>query len=233
MFSLGTRLRQVAVIAAHPDDEILAFGGTMHRLTECGTKVSVLILATGLAARTSAQDTVPDEGFEALRQSAIAANEVLGVSDVTFCDFPDNAMDSHPLLDVVKAIETFMAGKCCDAVLTHFIGDLNVDHQVVSRAVQTAARPLPSGSPGIFHGEVLSSSEYGFPELRFIPNTYVELGHSLEAKCEAMACYDQELRDFPHPRSLPAIRHLAALRGSEAGVTAAEALRTVRLTHRL
>ena len=57
---------------------------------------------------------------------------------------------------------------------------------------------------------------------------YVELGSSLDVKIAAMACYKEELRDFPHPRSLDAIRAQAALRGTQSGVSAAEAFRIVR-----
>ena len=41
----------IAVIAAHPDDEVLGFGGAIARHAEEGEPVHVLILATGLAAR--------------------------------------------------------------------------------------------------------------------------------------------------------------------------------------
>lgn len=225
--------RKVAVVAAHPDDEVLGFGGAMRRLTQAGVEVSVLIMATGLAARADRDADALAAGVADLRETARAANAELGVTDVGFCDFADNAMDGVPLLDVVKAVEEFLDARDCEAIFTHHSGDLNVDHRVVSQAVQTAARPLPDGAPAILHGEVLSSSEYALPEARFQPNCYVELGPALEVKCTAMAHYDGELRDFPHPRSLQAIRHLAGLRGSECGVQAAEAFRLVRAVNRL
>jgi N-acetylglucosamine malate deacetylase 1 len=220
-------LTSVAIIAAHPDDEVLGFGGTMHRISSNGGAVSVLILATGLAAR-QAVGTVDPTDLTQLREHAENANTLLGVRDLQFADFPDNRMDTVALLDVVQRVEAFLEGVRPDAVFTHHVGDINVDHQITSKAVQTACRSLPGFAPTIIHGEVLSSTEYALSEDQIQPNLYVELGASLEKKVAAMACYKQELRDFPHPRSLEAIRTQAVLRGTQCGVSAAEAFRMVR-----
>ena len=44
----------------------------------------------------------------------------------------------------------------------------------------------------------------------------------LDAKLAAFVCYESEMRPFPHPRSPEAVRALAQLRGSAAGLAAAE-----------
>jgi N-acetylglucosamine malate deacetylase 1 len=54
------------------------------------------------------------------------------------------------------------------------------------------------------------------------------IADALERKCQALACYEGELRAFPHPRSVEAVRHLASLRGTECGLPAAETLRLIR-----
>jgi N-acetylglucosamine malate deacetylase 1 len=220
-------LTNIAVIAAHPDDEVLGFGGTMHRISSKGGAVSVLILATGLAARQTSGAADPSD-LAQLREHSESANTLLGVRDLQFADFPDNRMDTVALLDVVHRVEAFLDGVKPDAVFTHHAGDLNVDHQITAKAVQTACRSLPGFAPTLIHGEVLSSTEYALPEDQIQPNMYVELGYSLDVKIAAMACYKEELRDFPHPRSLDAIRAQAALRGTQSGVSAAEAFRIVR-----
>jgi LmbE family N-acetylglucosaminyl deacetylase len=223
-------MTEVGVIVAHPDDEVLAFGATMRLHADAGDRVRVLILATGLAARE--QRGASPDALEALRASARRANAELGCTEVEFGDFPDNRMDSVPLLDVVKRVETFV-DRCRSALIyTHHGGDLNVDHRATAAAVLTACRFLPGGLvTRIWAGEVLSSSEYADPADRFVPNAYINVATALEAKCRALVCYADEMREFPHPRSVDAIRHLAALRGSEAGYPAAEAFRIVRERH--
>ena len=220
--------KNIAAIVAHPDDEVLAFGGTMCRHADEGDKVSVLILATGLASRTEFGD-VPQTELEKLREEAREANSVLGVMDLEFDDFPDNRMDTVALLDVIKRVQQFIEEKRPEIVYTHNAGDLNIDHTVVARAVLTACRPVPgSHVQKIYAGEILSSTEYGMPDARFIPTTYVGIEAYIDRKRESLKRYRGELRYWPHPRSIKAVAHLARLRGSECGMDAAEGLCLIR-----
>lgn len=219
---------RIAVIVAHPDDEILAFGGVMARHQELGERVSVLILATGLAAR-SADGRAESTALRRLQDDARKANQAVGVEHVEFSDCPDNRMDAMPLLDVIKRVEAFVEKVDPAIVYTHHPGDLNVDHEATARAVMTACRPLPGvRARKIYAGEVISSSEYSFPQRRFVPNTYVGIEKHLLRKCEALRCYTSEIRDWPHPRSSRALEALARLRGAECGLEAAEALYLLR-----
>jgi LmbE family N-acetylglucosaminyl deacetylase len=217
--------QSVAVVVAHPDDEVLAFGGTIARHVAKGDSVHILILATGLASRGGHDE----EMFITLRAQAGKATAILGAKPPEFADFPDNRMDTVALLDVVQRIEAFFDVSMPDLILTHHAGDLNVDHRITAQAVLTAARPLPGCKPKrIYAGEVLSSSEYSVPADRFIPNTYVDITPWLEVKKQALACYRDEVRTWPHPRSPQAIEHQVRLRGSEVGLEAAEALCLIR-----
>ena len=136
---------QIAVIVAHPDDEVLGFGGAIAHHAKSGDAVHILILATGLASR-SADKTAAPAALDELREQAQSAATILQAESVEFADFPDNAMDSVPLLDVVVRIESFLSKIAPTTLYTHHMGDLNVDHGVTARAVLTACRPLPGTS---------------------------------------------------------------------------------------
>jgi hypothetical protein len=56
----------------------------------------------------------------------------------------------------------------------------------------------------------------------------VDISDVLERKLQALACFRNELKQPPHPRSLRAIEALARVRGSTAGLMAAEAFMLVR-----
>ena len=117
-------------------------------------------------------------------------------------------------------------------VVTHSIGDLNIDHKLVANAVATAARPLPGCVTDIIlEAEVLSSSEWRpvTSNISFFPNFFVDISSFIELKVRALEFYSEEMRPFPHPRSEKAVRALATLRGSTIGVTAAEAFALQRL----
>ncbi len=189
----------------------------------------ILILATGLASRGPASK----EDIARLRRDGEKAAAILGASSIAFADFPDNAMDSVALLDIVRRIEAFLAEFHAEIIYTHHMGDLNVDHRRTHMAVLTACRPLPESPPvEILAAEVLSSTEWGAPgSPAFVPTDFLDIEGALERKVAAMECYASELRAFPHPRSADGIRALARYRGAQCGRRAAEAfvlLRRVR-----
>jgi LmbE family N-acetylglucosaminyl deacetylase len=220
--------QDIAVVVAHPDDEVLAFGGTISRHADDGDKVHVLFLATGLGART-ADGNLDPQAVSDLRGEAKKAGDILGVADMAFRDFPDNRMDTVPLLDVVKSVQDFVEATRATVVYTHHDGDLNIDHALTARAVLTACRPVPgSRVERIYAGEILSSSEYSLAQHRFRPSTYIGIDPYIDRKREALRCYTGEVRYWPHPRSIKAVALLARLRGSECGLEAAEALYLVR-----
>ena len=219
---------KILVVAAHPDDEILGCGATVARLIAEGHSVKTIICAQGVLARVDNATENDDKSLQELKQQALKANAHLGVDDLEFLDFPDNKMDSVPLLDIVKELEKIMDSFKPTQVFTHFSGDLNIDHQKVAQAVSTATRPLPGSTvKKVYSFEVLSSTEWA-PNSQFEPNTFFDVSSTIEKKVAAMAEYKMELRDFPHPRSLEGLKSQAQLRGLTVGKTAAEAFMLVR-----
>ena len=50
--------KRIMVVAAHPDDELLGLGATMHKLIkEQGAIVHVIILGEGITSRSDTRDT--------------------------------------------------------------------------------------------------------------------------------------------------------------------------------
>lgn len=212
------------VLAAHPDDEVLGCGGTIARLAEQGAEVHVAFLADGVSARGVSTSASPE--LAARRAAAEAACGILGVKSLSFGDFPDNRMDTVALLDVIQPIEALLGKHRPATVLTHCAGDVNVDHRRIHEAVAAACRPQ-RGHPvsSILCFEVPSSTEWRLPGSSgaFLPNWFVDISVSFDRKLAALQAYAAELREWPHPRSLRGVEHLARWRGATIGVEAAEA----------
>ena len=68
--------------------------------------------------------------------------------------------------------------------------------------------------------------------ISFVPDTWIDISSTLETKLEAMAKYETELRDYPHPRSLKALEYKAYATGNECLMEAAESFMTIRKTIR-
>lgn len=219
------------VIAAHPDDEVLGCGGTIARLAAEGSSVSILILATGLTSRADF-DPARDAGKLQLHlERARRAGALLGAREVSFGGFPDQRMDTLPLLDITQAIERVIARVQPECVLTQHGGDLNLDHAITFRATMTATRPIAGGPvKRLYSYEVPSSTDWSFQQFepRFRPSVFFDITAHVEKKIAAMQLYESEARVFPHPRSPEALRAGAQRWGSQVGVAAAEAFHCVR-----
>ncbi len=218
----------VLVVAAHPDDEVLGCGATLARLAARGETVHVLIMAEGATSR----DRAGAGQVERLRGAAAVAAKALGVHPPRFAGLPDNRMDSIDRLDIVKIVEREVSELRPHSVYTHFGNDLNIDHRITHEAVLTACRPLPGAGVSAIHAfETPSSSEWAATQAGpgFQPNRFVGVEAHLPAKRTALLAYSDEMRPFPHARSMEAIEALARLRGAMVGLPAAEAFQTIRL----
>ncbi|WP_017185621.1 PIG-L deacetylase family protein [Alkalibacillus haloalkaliphilus] len=220
--------RNILVIAAHPDDEVLGCGGTMAKHAQRGDRVYSAILAEGITSRDKNRNREKHtEQLSELEKAAHKANDVLGVCSLQLFDFPDNRMDSLDRLDIVKVVEDLINQVKPDIVYTHHSGDVNIDHRRIHEAVITACRPIPGNHlvKQILFFEVASSTEWMTANTApaFHPNWYVDISDTLQLKLDSLKAYEYEMRDWPHARSMKALEHLAKWRGANIGVEAAEA----------
>jgi len=219
------------VVVAHPDDEVLGCGATIARLTQEGHEVYIAILGEGITSRYQQREQADRSLVEALHARGRQVAELLGVRDLFLYNLPDNRFDTVALLDVVKIIEELIERLKPEVIYTHHGGDLNIDHMVTHRAVLTATRPVTDQPvQEIYAFEVPSSTEWTFGQFQpaFRPNVFMDISDTLEAKVQAMALYESEVRPFPHPTSSVALRASARRWGSMAGVEAAEAIELIR-----
>lgn len=223
--------RSVLVVAAHPDDEVLGCGGTIARLAKEGHEVYISVLGEGATSRYDERNEAVNRLVEELHARSHEVARYLSAKDVFLFSLPDNRFDTTPLLDIVKMVENLVDKLRPDVIYTHHAGDLNIDHQVVHRAVLTATRPL-NNCPvkEIYAFEVPSSTEWAFEQLgpMFRPNVFLDITETLEVKVQAMQLYASEARPFPHPRSPEALRAIARRWGSVVGLEAAEAFQLIR-----
>lgn len=217
------------IVVAHPDDEALGAGATIHKLIQEGHKVAVATMANHAAARANISATLTTDQKEAF--------EIMGVSKSYAADFPNIKMNTVPHLDLVQFVERCIEDFGADAIITHHPSDTNNDHVVTSYAVQAACRlfqrkPSVPTLRELLYMEVPSSTEWSFDSSsnRFAPNVFVEIGKDgVELKLKAIEAYKGVMRPYPHPRSNEAIEGLAAYRGVQAGCNYAEAFELVFL----
>jgi len=223
-YTKETMKRPVLIVAAHPDDEVLGCGGAIARFVQDGRAVHVLLLADGETSRATETFAIEPEVLRRRERAARQAASILG-STIEILAMPDNRMDGLELLEVVKPIESAIGRIRPSTVLTHHSGDVNIDHRIVHEAVLAACRPQPRHPVHeLLFFEVPSSTEWRPPSSQsFQPNLFIDITSTLATKMKALEAYADELREFPHPRSIRAVEALANWRGATVGVEAAEA----------
>ena len=225
MFDTQTNL----VVVAHPDDEILGLGGSGKAISSSGGIVQPVVMCGDVGVRTLRP------GSGELRADILEANAQAEFEEPLLGGFPNIRMNTVPHVEIVQFIERQIERFQPTRIFTHHPGDLNDDHVQVSKACQAAARLFERRSDvqpleELYFMEILSSTEWSFASgsSAFQPNTFVEIGEQgVDRKIEALSCYRNVMRDFPHPRSAEALRGLAAYRGAQAGLDYAEAFQLV------
>ena len=208
----------VLVLAAHPDDETLGCGATIARLSDEGHKIRLLTFTDGVGARNSAAEN---------RNNKLdAVCEVLGINEHHSTDYPDNRLDTVPLLDVCKFIENNVDYDP-DLIFTHHPDCLNLDHSIIYRATITAFRPQEGMKTKILSYYIPSSTDYN-PIANFNENVYYDVTKCYSRKMKALEIYDDEIRPYPHSRSYENILNLMKVAGSKVGIEYAESFQLIR-----
>ena len=226
--------KKILVIVAHPDDELLGLGASMHKLiNEQNCIVRAVILGEGITSRSEKRDTEKwKKELVIHRKNIESAIKAIGYESFGIYDFPDNRFDTVALLDIIKTIEIEKENFCPDIIFTHHGGDLNIDHQRTFEAVMTSTRPMDNEKVNtIITFETPSGTEWiaSSDPRCFIPNLFIEVSEkNLEAKIKGMESYEFEKRKYPHPRSPKALKILAQQRGIIVGKFYAEAFQIIR-----
>lgn len=217
--------RRIAVVAPHPDDEILGCGGTMARAAAAGAEVHVVVVTRGQPPLFEQQLV------DRIRRETLRAHAMLNVTDTQFLDFPAAGLDQIPRSDLNHALSSALSRIEPDLLLVPFIGDIHLDHQIVFNAALVYARPRsPIGPTRILAYETLSETNWLAPGVTpaFIPNVFVDISATIDSKIAAFSSFETQVKPSPDERSVEAIRALATLRGATVYRHAAEAFVLIR-----
>jgi LmbE family N-acetylglucosaminyl deacetylase len=218
-------IKNLVVIAPHPDDETLGAGGTIARFAEAGVKVSVLIVSGHLPP------LYPQEAFDTTRREADAALKILGAHDWEFLQIPATKVHEAPVAEVTGKINAFIKARAPEAVLIPF-PDRHIDHRILFDYSVVACRPVHDKAPRIVLAyETLSETHWNVPgiEAAFVPELFIDVTDQIEKKKAALDAYASQVHTAPS-RSIEACMALARFRGSQNGFTYAEAYKVVRIT---
>jgi LmbE family N-acetylglucosaminyl deacetylase len=121
---MSTARLRLAVVTAHPDDEVLGFGGVLARTAAEGVETYLLTATSGQGGRYFGHPVGADQhpgraALGELRERELrAAAAALKVGDVRLLGYEDQQLDRVPFADAVTAIARYLRDVRPHVVLT-------------------------------------------------------------------------------------------------------------------
>jgi len=221
---------KVLALAAHADDELLGPGGTLIGHARRGDEVHVAVCVGKPNLRMYHASRYGRQVLTRRRRQAEKVAKLLRFRAVHWLGLVDEMLEQD-LNSTVTALEAVVKAVRPEVVYLHHGGDLNQDHRGVFKAGLIGLRGyLKPAVRKILAFETVSTTEQApqSPGWQFSPNHFVDVSGTLALKLKALALYENELRPFPHPRSVEGLTALARWRGAAVGFEAAEAFELVR-----
>ena len=209
----------VLIFAPHNDDEVLGAGGTMKKHVLQGHTVYGCEITSGAHYRT-------------LQEEARNAHELLGVKKTWFLNLPVGKLRNMEQAEINARIGEVLAKVKPEIVYLPFIGDMHLDHRETLESALVGLRPIHNSVvKEIYMYETLSETGWNLPQpdRAFIPTVWVDISETFDYKINAMKCFESQMCEYPHPRSVEGIEALAKYRGSTIGVPYAESFMAVRI----
>ncbi|MFL6433283.1 MAG: PIG-L deacetylase family protein [Nitrososphaeraceae archaeon] len=205
--------QSVLVFGAHPDDIEIGMGGTVAKLNGMGYDVKLVVATLPNFVKTDTK--------EQRRMEAIMSAKVMGSNQPEFLDLSaDEIVFGRKFVTLIDGI---IHKHKPESVFTQWIGDSHQDHQALTRAVISASRDLNN----LFMYETTIPG--GVTENAFRPQLYVDISETIEAKKNALNCFDsQKIRcgDL----WIDAIVGRSLYRGYQMNTNHAEAFEAIKIT---
>jgi len=216
-------MSKVLFVSVHPDDETFGCGGTIFKYRQAGEDIYWLNI-TGI---------YPEHPYGFSRHQIDERNQILDKVKEIYCfngvfdlKFPTIMLDTVEVGKLVAAIDKVILDVKPDIIFIPNRSDVHSDHKVAFNAIYSCTKNFRKlFIQQILMYEALSETEFtpALAENAFIPNYFVDITDYIEHKIEVLKLYNTELMPDPLPRSLHAVKGLAAFRGSRIGAAYAEA----------
>ena len=211
----------VLAIGAHPDDIEFGCGGTLynHKLKGdyvvyvCMTNTESVDGTNGILLRTAEEN----------RLETINAAKVLQCDDVEFLPFKDLHIPFS--FDSVSKLESLIKKHKIDTIYTHWAGDANQDHISTFRTTMAAARYIPN---------VFCYEQVPLPRITTtypVANYYVDITNTFDYKLKGCLKHKSQIEKFKSHGfdMISNLETLAKFRGSQSGVSYAEAFNVLKI----
>jgi len=186
------------LVAPHPDDETLGYGGVLRWLLDHGVPCTILAVTDGEGSHAASSRIRPCELAELRAEERSRALALLGAASVPVqrLRLPDGEVDAHRL-ELTEALDPLLGAGTCVIVPWH--QDAHCDH----RAVAEAASAVAAASDTAVWEIPIWGRVAGFDE----PCSVLELGPFAACKRRAAEQFRTQIHALgPSPEDGPVLR---------------------------
>ncbi|WP_257403765.1 PIG-L deacetylase family protein [Campylobacter lari] len=208
-------MKDIVVIAVHPDDETLGAGGTLLKHKLNGDRIHCIFCTDIYESESFTKDQVlkrEEELTQVCKMYDFDTYHRLGLKTAK--------VDEYSKSFLVDQFSKIFSKIAPNIVYLPFVYDVHSDHRVIFEAAYSCTKSFRYPSiERILMMETLSETDFvpALSSQNFIPNVFVDITNFIEKKCEIMKIYEGEVKLPPFPRSIDNLKALALYRGSTLG----------------
>lgn len=206
-------MKNILIIAAHPDDAELGMGGTISKLSK-DNNITLCILCKG---NKPGKEYVEKKRIKALYKNI----KTLGIKKLYLNNFSDVSLDTIPHIEITKYLNDIISKVKPEIVFTNHENDIHVDHSTLSKAVKVSCRPKHNNTiKALYEFPIPGSTEWSFKNVNF--NTFVNITKHANKKYKCIRRYKTEINNLPDPLNVDFIEYRDYYYGSISGNKKAE-----------
>ncbi len=205
-------MKNILVVAVHPDDETLMCGGTLLKHKADGNQIFWLII-TNIDTKNGFNDELIEKRQKEIEKVA----ELYRFTKIFKLDFPTTKLDSIPFGDLVKSISNVITEIKPNIIYLPNRSDVHTDHAITFKATFSCTKNFRYPFiERILMGETVSETEFApaLNENAFLPNVFIDISDFFDEKIKILNNFESEIMSENYPRSLKTIESLAIWRGS-------------------
>jgi len=215
-------MKNIAVFAPHPDDEVLGCGGTIVKKLRCGDEVFVIFMTDGRYGlnEVGVKDPDPLEHKFIRKEEALKAAEILGLKkeNLFFLDIEDKTLGKHKFHALEKVVGIL---KDIHPTEVYFPQELeyNTDHRATYNIVKDAIEKLDLNTveycyaiawkfPFFLLSHILNENSFYNLMCTFLRRRllYVDISKFLPIKVKAIRQYASQLKIYSEHQKETAIK---------------------------
>lgn len=214
-------MKNILIVAPHPDDETLGCGGTILKHKMDGDHVCWLIITN-----ISTEDGYDSKTVETRQKEIQHVGEQYEFNESFKLDLPTTKLDMLPISEMIRKVSAIIDKLKPEVVYIPNSSDVHTDHKITFDVMISALKSFRCPFlKRVLMYEVISETEFspGIAGNLFVPNSFSDISSFLEQKLSIMKIYRGEMLEPPFPRSADNLKALAIFRGATVGVKYAEA----------